>query len=93
MKYFLSSYHFYRTRTKWSLKILESCDRIKSNTLRINFDTVKKDKQERVYVVEEDLCQVRIFVDFGIIELNHKNYDLYPRNWKRSYVTYFHNVI
>ncbi|XP_065358228.1 uncharacterized protein LOC135952286 isoform X2 [Calliphora vicina] len=46
-----------RTKTKWSLKILESCDRIKSNTLRINFDTVKKDKQERVYTVEEDLCQ------------------------------------
>ncbi|XP_023296483.2 uncharacterized protein LOC111679191 isoform X2 [Lucilia cuprina] len=46
-----------KTKTKWSLKILESCDRIKSNTLRINFDTVKKDKQERVYTVEEDLCQ------------------------------------
>ncbi|KAL9877463.1 uncharacterized protein ACN2A1_013824 isoform 1-T2 [Glossina fuscipes fuscipes] len=46
-----------RTKTKWSLKILESCDRLKSNTLRINFDTVKKDKQERVYTVEEDLCQ------------------------------------
>ncbi|XP_075149395.1 uncharacterized protein LOC142223398 isoform X2 [Haematobia irritans] len=46
-----------KTLTKWSLKILESCDRIKSNTLRINFDTVKVDKQERVYTVEEDLCQ------------------------------------
>uniref|UniRef100_A0A1I8PNH6 Uncharacterized protein n=1 Tax=Stomoxys calcitrans TaxID=35570 RepID=A0A1I8PNH6_STOCA len=46
-----------KTITKWSLKILESCDRIKSNVLRINFDTVKADKQERVYTVEEDLCQ------------------------------------
>lgn len=93
MKIFLSSYNFCRTKTKWSLKILESCDRIKSNTLRINFDTVKKDKQERVYVVEEDLCQVRIFVHLVCAKLNHKNYNLYSRNWKRSYVTYFPNEI
>ncbi|XP_073823890.1 uncharacterized protein isoform X2 [Musca autumnalis] len=46
-----------KTKTKWSLKILESCDRIKSNTIRLNFDTVKVDKQERIYTVEEDLCQ------------------------------------
>lgn len=55
---FINTFFIFRTKTKWSLKILESCDRIKSNTLRINFDTVKKDKQERVYTVEEDLCQV-----------------------------------
>ncbi|XP_061396733.1 dynein axonemal assembly factor 1 homolog [Musca vetustissima] len=46
-----------KTKTKWSLKILESCDRLKSNTIRLNFDTVKVDKQERIYTVEEDLCQ------------------------------------
>ncbi|XP_005181896.2 uncharacterized protein LOC101890827 isoform X1 [Musca domestica] len=46
-----------KTKNKWSLKILESCDRIKSNTIRLNFDTVKVDKQERIYTVEEDLCQ------------------------------------
>uniref|UniRef100_A0A1B0AAH6 Uncharacterized protein n=1 Tax=Glossina pallidipes TaxID=7398 RepID=A0A1B0AAH6_GLOPL len=32
-------------------------DRLKSNTLRINFDTVKKDKQKRIYTVEDDLRQ------------------------------------
>lgn len=37
---------------------MESCERIKSNTLRINFDTMQKDKQERVYCVENALCQV-----------------------------------
>lgn len=62
---------YFRTKTKWSLKILESCDRTKSNTLRLNFDTVKKDKQERVYTVEEDLCQVRFFFfDFSGFYLN-----------------------
>ncbi|XP_017063010.2 serine/threonine-protein kinase 11-interacting protein isoform X2 [Drosophila eugracilis] len=46
-----------RTKTKWSLKILESCERVKANTLRINFDTMRKDKQERIYCVENALCQ------------------------------------
>ncbi|KAH8307860.1 hypothetical protein KR059_001139 [Drosophila kikkawai] len=46
-----------RTKTKWSLKILESCERLKANTLRINFDTMRKDKQERIYCVENTLCQ------------------------------------
>uniref|UniRef100_A0A6P4EPI0 Serine/threonine-protein kinase 11-interacting protein n=1 Tax=Drosophila rhopaloa TaxID=1041015 RepID=A0A6P4EPI0_DRORH len=46
-----------RTKTKWSLKILESCERLKSNTLRMNFDTMRKDKQERIYCVENTLCQ------------------------------------
>ncbi|KMY88406.1 serine/threonine-protein kinase 11-interacting protein isoform X1 [Drosophila simulans] len=46
-----------RTKAKWSLKILESCERVRSNTLRINFDTMRKDKQERIYCVENTLCQ------------------------------------
>ncbi|XP_062121355.1 serine/threonine-protein kinase 11-interacting protein isoform X2 [Drosophila sulfurigaster albostrigata] len=46
-----------RTKTKWSLRMLESCERIKSNTLRINFDTMQKHKQERVYSVDNALCQ------------------------------------
>ncbi|KAL7740637.1 hypothetical protein ACLKA6_000014 [Drosophila palustris] len=46
-----------RTITKWSIKVLESCERIKSNTLRINFDTMQKDKQERIYCIENALCQ------------------------------------
>ncbi|KAH8297884.1 hypothetical protein KR018_000081 [Drosophila ironensis] len=46
-----------RTKTKWSLKLLESCERVKSNTLRINFKTMRKDKQERQYCMENTLCQ------------------------------------
>ncbi|KAH8413939.1 hypothetical protein KR009_000637 [Drosophila setifemur] len=46
-----------RTKTKWCLKILESCERVKSNSLRIHFDTMRKDKQERIYCVENTLCQ------------------------------------
>lgn len=33
---------------------MESCERIKSNTLRINFDTLRKDKQERTYVFKDE---------------------------------------
>ncbi|KAL5282214.1 STK11IP family protein [Megaselia abdita] len=40
--------------SKWNLIILESCDRLRSNTLRINFDTVRKDKQERIYVFKDE---------------------------------------
>ncbi|XP_051859201.1 serine/threonine-protein kinase 11-interacting protein isoform X2 [Drosophila albomicans] len=46
-----------RTKTKWSLRVLESCERIKSNTLRVNFDTMQKHKQERVYSADNALCQ------------------------------------
>ncbi|XP_017099234.2 serine/threonine-protein kinase 11-interacting protein isoform X1 [Drosophila bipectinata] len=46
-----------RTITKWSLKILESCERVKSNTLRIIFNTIRQDKKERIYCVESSLCQ------------------------------------
>ncbi|XP_068150803.1 serine/threonine-protein kinase 11-interacting protein isoform X2 [Drosophila tropicalis] len=46
-----------RTKTKWSLQILESCEHLKANTLRLNFDTVKKDKQERIYCLDNLLCQ------------------------------------
>lgn len=48
----------FRTKNRWNLKSLESCDRIKSDVLRLNFDTIKKDKKERIYRVEEGLCQV-----------------------------------
>ncbi|KPU73709.1 uncharacterized protein Dana_GF15590, isoform B [Drosophila ananassae] len=46
-----------RTITKWSLKVLESCERVKSNTLRIIFNTIRQDKRERIYCVENTLCQ------------------------------------
>lgn len=38
--------------------MLESCERVKSNVLRIHFDTIKKDKKERNYVLEKSNCQV-----------------------------------
>ncbi|XP_037024517.1 serine/threonine-protein kinase 11-interacting protein isoform X2 [Bradysia coprophila] len=46
-----------RTKNRWNLTSLESCDRIKSDVLRLNFDTIKKDRKERIYRVEEGLCQ------------------------------------
>lgn len=50
----------FRTKTKWTLKTLESCERTNSDVLRLNFDTIKKDKKERTYKVEKGLCQVRV---------------------------------
>lgn len=40
--------------------MLESCERVKSNVLRIHFDTIKKDKKERNYELEKSLCQVML---------------------------------
>lgn len=37
---------------------LESCERIRTDVLRLHFDTMKRDKKERVYKVEEGLGQV-----------------------------------
>lgn len=51
---------------------MESCERIKGDTIRINFDTVKKDKKERIFTVEEGLCQVSCFLSFGFIALKTK---------------------
>ncbi|KAL0271049.1 UNVERIFIED_CONTAM: hypothetical protein PYX00_008281 [Menopon gallinae] len=38
---------------KWSLSSLESCVKLQSNKLQLNFDTVKRDKAERIYEMEE----------------------------------------
>lgn len=55
-----------RTITKWNMTMLESCERIKADVLRLRFDTVKRDKKERTYYLEEGHGQVgrtlRIFV-------------------------------
>lgn len=47
-----------RTKAKWNLKTLESCERVRADVLRLNFDTIKKDRKERFYKVEHGLCQV-----------------------------------
>lgn len=38
--------------------MLESCERIKTDVLRLRFDTIKRDKRERIYNVEEGSGQV-----------------------------------
>lgn len=38
--------------------MLESCERIKTDVLRLRFDTIKRDKKERIYRVEKGLGQV-----------------------------------
>lgn len=48
-----------RTVTRWNMTLLESCERIKVDVLRLRFDTVKRDKKERTYHLEEGQGQVR----------------------------------
>lgn len=43
-----------RTINKWSMNMLESCEHISTDVVRINFDTIKKDKRSRVYRLEKD---------------------------------------
>lgn len=43
-----------KTINKWTMSMLESCERISGDVVRINFDTIKRDKRERVYRLEKD---------------------------------------
>lgn len=42
-----------KTINKWAMTMLESCERISTDVLRIRFDTIKKDKRERTYRMSE----------------------------------------
>lgn len=43
-----------KTINKWTMDMLESCERISADVVRINFDTAKRDKRERIYRLEKD---------------------------------------
>lgn len=60
--------NFTRTITRWNMSMLESCDRIKTDVLRLRFDTIKRDKRERIYNVEEGSGQVNIFFQLASLE-------------------------
>lgn len=45
-----------RTLTKWGITALESCERVRTNLIQLNFDTIKKDKKERQYRMENKCC-------------------------------------
>lgn len=42
-----------KTINKWTMNMLESCERIGADVVRIRFDTVKRDKRERTYQLKE----------------------------------------
>lgn len=46
-----------RTIAKWGLSTLESVERTRSNLIRLNFDTIRKDKRERQYRMDTKCCQ------------------------------------
>lgn len=43
-----------KTINKWAMTMLESCEHISTDVVRIRFDTVKKDKRERTYKMIEN---------------------------------------
>mgnify|MGYP006952276167 CR=1 FL=1 len=44
--------------TKWCLSSLESCIKLKPNKLQLVFDTIKRDKKERIYSFKENDANV-----------------------------------
>lgn len=46
-----------RTLAKWGLTSLESVERVRSTLIRLTFDTIRKDKRERQYRMEQKCCQ------------------------------------
>lgn len=46
-----------RTITKWSLSSLESCIKLSPSQLQIVFDTIRRDKKERVYSLDVSEAQ------------------------------------
>lgn len=46
-----------RRMNKWNMTMLESCERVKSDLVCIRFDTVKRDKKERLYRMKDDEAQ------------------------------------
>lgn len=62
------------TKEKWPLSILESCEATEQGVI-LKFDTVKRDKQTRTYVIEDEKDrQVRHRTrNFTLIEANQLN--------------------
>lgn len=50
-----------RTITKLNLSQLESSEIIKADVLHLCFDTIKRDKRERTYTLEDGMGQVNAF--------------------------------
>ncbi|XP_031624563.1 serine/threonine-protein kinase 11-interacting protein isoform X4 [Contarinia nasturtii] len=42
-----------KTINKWKMTMLESCEHISTDVIRIRFDTIKRDKRERTYKMEK----------------------------------------
>lgn len=46
-----------RTLTKWGITTLQSVERVRSNIIHLSFDTIRKDKRERIYKMDPKCCQ------------------------------------
>uniref|UniRef100_A0A1S4H499 LKB1 serine/threonine kinase interacting protein 1 N-terminal domain-containing protein n=1 Tax=Anopheles gambiae TaxID=7165 RepID=A0A1S4H499_ANOGA len=47
-----------KTKTRWGIKTLEACERSTSSRITLTFDTMKRDKRERVYQMDAHDCQL-----------------------------------
>uniref|UniRef100_A0A336MPB6 CSON003607 protein n=1 Tax=Culicoides sonorensis TaxID=179676 RepID=A0A336MPB6_CULSO len=61
------------TINKWSLKTLQSCERVKSDVISLQFDTVKKNKKMRNYRLEKSSCE-------KLVQLLRKHLEQRPLN-------------
>lgn len=43
-----------KTINKWTMTMLESCEHISTDIVRIRYDTIKRDRRERTYKMEKD---------------------------------------
>lgn len=77
---FLTLVVYFRTKLKWSLNSLESCDILRTDVIRLRFDTIRKDKKERIYNVETGAGQKLVSYLRGILSkrtLSEMNQTIY----------------
>lgn len=69
-----------RTLNKWSIKSLESVERLRADTITLRFDTMKKDRKRREYKLEKSSAQMleqllrTMLANRPLSEMNQKLY-------------------
>uniref|UniRef100_A0A182N8Q6 LKB1 serine/threonine kinase interacting protein 1 N-terminal domain-containing protein n=1 Tax=Anopheles dirus TaxID=7168 RepID=A0A182N8Q6_9DIPT len=79
-----------KTKTRWGIKTLEACERATSSRITLTFDTMKRDKRERVYEMDAHECQLlenrlrNILSQRPLSEMNQRLYKCVVCNAKFS---------
>uniref|UniRef100_A0A182QE98 LKB1 serine/threonine kinase interacting protein 1 N-terminal domain-containing protein n=1 Tax=Anopheles farauti TaxID=69004 RepID=A0A182QE98_9DIPT len=79
-----------KTKTRWGITTLEACERATSSRITLTFDTMKRDKRERVYEMDAHECQLlenrlrNILSQRPLSEMNQRLYKCVVCNAKFS---------